>query len=140
MSEKQCKVTKIARLEDPLNDVRNLFESEYSHQSGVGTKKDEREAPDNDRVSAPTSYDLFHYYQNKTNIKNDYSNDKDESQVSTYHQKPVGIDRHNEIDMIKRKKKAETYHQNIDQNYRSCGFEPCYKNELELKINMIKEN
>ncbi|CAG8687939.1 19363_t:CDS:1, partial [Gigaspora margarita] len=83
MLEKPCESTKIARLEDPLDDVRNLFESEYSHQSGVGIKKDEREAPDNDRVSAPTSCKLFHCYQNETNIK------KDAQRVFAGHQQSV---------------------------------------------------
>ncbi|CAG8724118.1 30359_t:CDS:1, partial [Gigaspora margarita] len=48
MSGKRYETTQGARLEDPLDDVRNLFESKYSHHSSIGIKKDEREASDND--------------------------------------------------------------------------------------------
>lgn len=53
--------------------------------------------------------------------------------MSTYHQRPVEIDRHNEISIIKRKEKAETHHRNVEQNYGSYGLGPCYKNEPGVK-------
>lgn len=74
MSEKRYKTTQAARLEDPLDDVRNLFESGHSHQSSIGNKENKHKAPNNKRVSIPTN--IFHCYQNETNIKNDYSNDR----------------------------------------------------------------
>ncbi|KAF0527505.1 hypothetical protein F8M41_013604 [Gigaspora margarita] len=136
ISEKRYKTTQAVRLEDPLDDVRNLFESGHSYQSSIGNKENKHKAPNNKRVSISTN--IFHCYQNETNIKNNYSNDKDEYQVSTYYQRPVEIDRHNKISIIKRKKKAETHHRNVEQNYRSYGLVPCYKNELGVKNELDK--
>ncbi|RIB00944.1 hypothetical protein C2G38_2160357 [Gigaspora rosea] len=128
--EKRCVTTQIAGLEDPLDDIRNLFESERGHQSSAGIKKDECKAPDDNRVSTRTN--LFHYYQNEINLNKDRINNIDKSKTFTYYQKPVEIVCHNEI----KNKKVETHHQNTVQNYGLYRFGPCYKNDDKRKISV----
>lgn len=50
-----------------MNDIRNLFEFEHGHQSGIGVKKNEFKVPDNNQISIPTN--LFYCYQNETKIE-----------------------------------------------------------------------
>lgn len=56
-----------------MDDIRNLFKSEYSHQSNIEIKKDEHETPNYDRVSEPTSNNLFHCYKNEIEVEKDKS-------------------------------------------------------------------
>ncbi|CAG8791206.1 40765_t:CDS:2 [Gigaspora margarita] len=96
MSGKRYKTTQVAKLEDPLNDIRNLFEFEHSHQSGIGVKQNEFKVPNDNQISIPTN--LFYYINNselrKVNMSalvKDCDDHKNKFQTLIYHPKPVEV-------------------------------------------------
>ncbi|RIB13929.1 hypothetical protein C2G38_2144308 [Gigaspora rosea] len=50
--------------EDPLDDVRTLFNHGRDFQNGVRNKKTKHKASNNSQTSVPTVNNLFHCYQN----------------------------------------------------------------------------
>ncbi|CAG8617522.1 25273_t:CDS:2, partial [Gigaspora rosea] len=62
MSEKRYETTQIARLDELLNDIRNLFELEHGYQSSARIKKDECKTPDDNR---PIEIDCYNEIKNK---------------------------------------------------------------------------
>ncbi|RIB17870.1 hypothetical protein C2G38_2246130 [Gigaspora rosea] len=95
--------------EDPLRDIRSLFNLEQVYQNGIGIKKGKQETSNNDEP-APTFSGSFHCYQNEMGVE------KKERKTPKIDQKS----------------------KKTDHDDRTCDPSRCYQNGVNDPINKAK--